>query len=258
MKSDSGILKVILGGLSAFVVLVVFIGIKTSDQWGTNKNFTSTQRDINIEMEKELNKFEYYSELVKIYPELRERIITLLAKENNVRLTKGAKDRIVQELTKIIDEYFYTRFSFATDETVYNFLQQNLEGMERYKVNYPEFCVKYFIGVPPITGIIPFSELKELSNIASKYKLNIIISSVKDPTAMKKMTDDEIMHLVQKGYKSLNADINNIVYLDSLGKLPSSKGCIVAIDFTRALLSLGVVNASMVAKNLLAGTKKKQ
>jgi len=152
-----------------------------------------------------------------------------------------------QQLTgQVVNEFFTKRLLFASDESLYSFLQFNATALQRLH-NHPEDCGAFFVGSGAIDlKMLPADFLEHGLDI----KADVIESSINNPTPASKAKDfDEFTDPLVAAYQRNGYKLEDIANVFKISQFPAADGCRIATSFIASLASLDKAKASFVFKN---------
>jgi hypothetical protein len=221
-----------------------------AETYENKQNLTSVNNAID-----ELKVYEIYSLIFRLDPSaektMRSEFATLIEQNNEDMIFIKA-----QEITSnIINTNLLKFIPTASTESIHSLLVASVRNLRNFQYN-PTLCVNYYLGENfsyEDTKLIDDEFIKNEANL----KAQIIKSAIDSPKHEKKfLTIDEIFQQLEKIYREKGYDIENIIYLESLGELPPAQGCKIATEFSEALISLPENDSVLLFKSLMIGLQE--
>lgn len=156
---------------------------------------------------------------------------------------------------EIVAKYLNKHMVSASDEMTFKKIQREAKVIASFQ-NKPQLCVSFYLGNPQFSkdDITPEFLAEE-----SSLKADLIESSINNPSLPPKAASiDEIINIIAQSYQKNGYDLQSLAKIDQVANLPPAEGCKIAIEFTKALASMGQKQASYVFKNLLYLSSQQQ
>jgi hypothetical protein len=188
-----------------------------------------------------------FSALMRNHPEIEPRIRSGLQQLlEEIDDEKEMFTRSQQLTGVIVAEYFPAYMLKGSDEALFKVMQRTLESLENFRET-PALCVSYYMGTPDFKqGDMTDAFIAAEANIKAD-----LIESASHATPFSGGSIDRASEMIIESYARNGYAIDNLSLVDRISALPPRQGCDIAIEFMKAVVSLGEVDASYVWKTLL-------
>lgn len=234
--------KEALTGLVAMVCVIVSVQVLNQILPDLKSDSTS---DAVME---ELKKQKIFTAIFRFHPEaeaeLRSKMTSVVSGTSSEQAFYEAQAASAEVVSKYIERHLAT----ASDQATYDLLKRNAFVMAGFQ-DRPNLCVSYYLGRPNFSREDLTPEfIAEESNV----KANVVESSGLNPSpTLEAAGIDEIVEVIAKEYQRRGYDLQGLTKIEQVASLPPAEGCKIALDFSRALASLDMKQASHVFKSLL-------
>lgn len=196
----------------------------------------------------ELKKMRYFALLFRAHPEAEAILYEEFKKNSAGKFNEEKRARIQSFTAELTTKYMVEDLIKVPDRTIFKAIERNLSIVQQFRKR-PEICVAYY----KANGQIPPSaQNPKLIEEEMNLKADIIESSIANPSPPREpVSPEEIKSLFVEAYKNTGADIRDLPKLTGSSAIPPDEGCRIAIEFYKALVSLGEQKGARLFRGLL-------
>ncbi|MBT9288844.1 hypothetical protein [Prosthecodimorpha staleyi] len=196
----------------------------------------------------ELKKMRYFAVLFRAHPESEAILLEEFRKSSVGKFNEEKRARLQSFVAELTTKYMVKDLTRAPDSIIFRTIQRNLSVVQQFSKR-PEICVAYY----KANGQIPQSaQTPKLIEEEMSLKADIIESSIANPSPPREpVSAEEIRSLFTEAYKNTGADIRDLPKLTKSSTVSPDEGCRIAIEFYKALVSLGEQKGARLFRGLL-------
>lgn len=229
---------------AAIVTGFVVLGLKVPDV----TIFKARNADPARRIVEEMKKTRYGAVLFRAHPEAEALVRDEIKKLASGGLDEAKQSQLRAFVAELSTKYVNAHLLTAPDQMLFKGLQSNLVTIESFRTR-PDICLAFYkaSGQVPSAAMTPKLMEDELN-----LKADIIESSIANPSPPREpVSPEEIKSLFVEAYKNTGADIRDLPKLTGSSAIPPDEGCRIAIEFYKALVSLGEQKGARLFRGLL-------